>query len=134
MNLNTKRKIDRAFFNYEKMRQAGVQSTIDWAEQNMAIRYDDVKVKRSPSAKREARLCAFLDDNMKKYRWCRVVENVLIRYHGLNEAALINMRFFQKKPIEEVAIAMNVDRATIFRWLNRVRDVAAEWAGEYGLI
>ena len=134
MNLNIKRKIDRAFFNYKSNIAAGVHSTVEWAQSNMAMRYDRPAVQSSPGRKREERLCAVIDDNMNKYKWCRVVENVLIKYHGEYKDLLIDLRFFRKMPIEQVSVLMNVDRATIFRWLNDIRECARMWAEEYKLL
>lgn len=134
MNRATRKKIDKAFYNYRENLCRGAKSVVEWAESNFAVNYTAPRVQSSPTGKREARLCAIIDENENSYKWCRVVENVLIKYHGDYKKLLIEQRFFYKKSIDKITILLCVDRSTVFRWLNEIRESAFAWARDYKLV
>lgn len=135
MEKNTRRELKKILYNYPKIFNKVVQSTVDWAESNFAIDYSKVSVQSSPSNYKEAQLCALLDDNQKKVRWCYMVEKVLDHYHfESDKIRFIENYFFKQKG--EVATCLNVGigRATLFRWENEIIETAYKWAKELKLI
>ena len=66
MEQRSRRAIKSALKNYLKNFDNVVQSTVDWAENNMAVDYGKVVVKSSKGNYKETQLCGLIDENQKK--------------------------------------------------------------------
>lgn len=134
MERDIKKKIDKAFYCYKQFVNGCVISTVDWAESGLTANYDKLPVQSSRGNGKETKLCQIIDDNAIKLKWCRVVENTLSRYHGDYREVLIRKRYFDRKSISELMAELAISRATMFRWLDEIRECAEMWAKEMRLI
>jgi hypothetical protein len=117
------------------MFENAVQSTVEWAESNFAVDYSKVSVQTSPGNYKEAQLCALLDDNQKKVRWCYMVEKVLDHYHfESDKIKFIEQYFFKQKGAVITCLEVGICRATLFNWENEIIETAYKWAKELKLI
>ena len=127
--------IKHALYNYRDMQKVAVISTVDWAESNFAIDYSKVSVQSSPSNYKETQLCALIDDNLKKVRWCYVVEKVLDHYHfEPDKQKFIREHYFLKKGETAICLDIGISRATLYRWQEEILGIAYRWAIELKVI
>lgn len=135
MERKSRKLIVKALNSYPTMFSDCAKYTLEWAESNMAIDYGKVCVQSSPSNFKETRLCALIDTNEKKLRWCYVVEKVLDHYKFENDKTkFIDLHFFKKQGEIKICNDVGIGRATFFRWENKVIETAYEWAKHYGLL
>ena len=135
MKKATRRLIKKAFYNYKELMNKLVVSTVEWAESNFAVDYSKVALVTSPSNHKETQLCGLMDDNLKKCRWCYVVEKVLDHYHfERDKVKFIESFFFNKNTEVETCLKVGCGRATIYRWENEVIEEAYKWAVELKLV
>ena len=131
----TKNLIKKAFYTYPETMKGAVISTVEWAESNFAIDYSKVSVQTSPSNHKETQLCAILDENLKKYRWCYVVEKVLDHYHfEKDKVRFIETHYFKKKGDIETCLNVGISRRTFYNWQEEIFETAFNWAKELRLI
>lgn len=134
MNKEIRKKIENAFYSYKNYINQGVKSIIDWAESGITANYQKLAVQSSSDNKKENRLCQIIDDELKVYKWCRVVENTLTKYHGEHKDKLIEFLYFNHYTINKTAYLLHVGRPTVFRWKDEVLLTAEQWAQEYKLL
>ena len=134
MDKDVRKEIKKAFYNYKALSKKAVQSTVDWAEKNVAVDYSRVKVQSSSSNGKETQLCALIDDSLNAYRWCLVVEKVLEYYKWDCHEQIIRQRFFEKKGITRICIDVGISRSTFFYWVDEIFERAYKWAIEYKLL
>ena len=127
--------IKHAFYNYREMQKQSVISTVDWAESNFAVDYSKVSVQSSHSNHKEAQLCALMDDNLKKVRWCYMVEKVLDHYRfEEGKVKFIQEHYFKKKGDILTCLEVGICRATFYNWQEEILETAYNWAKELKLI
>lgn len=127
--------IERAFYNYQTIMQSAVKSTVDLAEKGIITDYMKLPVQSSNRGARENKLCAIIDDELKKVRWCYVVEKVLDHYYfEKDKVKFINTHFFKKKGDIETCLEVGIGRMTFYRWQNEILETAYNWAKELKLI
>ena len=135
MEQRSRRAIKSALKNYLKNFDNVVQSTVDWAENNMAVDYGKVVVKSSKGNYKETQLCGLIDENQKKMRWCYMVEKVLDHYHfESDKVRFIEDYFFKQKGEVHTCVNVGIGRATLYRWENEIIETAYKWAKELKLI
>ena len=131
----TRNKIKRAFYNYPETMKNAVVSTVEWAESNFAVDYSKVSVQTSPSNHKEAQLCALMDENLKKVRWCYCVDKVLDHYcFEQDKVRFIREHYFNKKGDIETCLNVGICRATFYNWQEEIIEIAYKWAKELKLI
>mgnify|MGYP006375106821 CR=1 FL=1 len=131
MEKGIKRKIKYALFNYPKLCESAVISTVDWAESNMAVDYSKVSVQSSAGNGKETQLCKVIDSNLESLRWCYVIEKVLEHYHfEKDKVKFIQLHFFQKKNESITCLEVGICRATMFNWQEEIIETAYKWAEE----
>jgi len=106
----------------------------DIADRLLTAKYDKLPVKSSGRGGIDDLLVKYIDRDMQSYKWCKVVEKTLDRYHGDYKDKLIIKRYFEHKGVNTVAIELNIDRATFFRWKDEILLTASMWAQEYKLL
>lgn len=127
--------VKKALNNYPVIFSDVVQSTVDWAESNMAIDYGKVAVKTSPGNYKEAQLCKLLDDNQQKARWCYVIEKVLDHYKfEQDKIKFIRAFYFDKKSEVQACMEVGISRRTMFYWQEEILDITYRWAKELKVI
>ena len=127
--------IERAFYNYQTIMQSAVKSTVDLAEKGIITDYMKLPVQSSNRGARENKLCAIIDDELKKVRWCYVVEKVLDHYYfEKDKVKFIRMHYFDRKTETEACMSIGICRATMFNWRNEILETAYKWAKELRLI
>lgn len=134
MDLKIKRKIERAFYNYTKLVEDCVLSTVEWAESNMAIDYSKVNVKSSPGKGRETKLCETIDKSQEALKWCYVVEKVLDCYKWDSKEQVIRKHYFERKTIEITSQEIHCSRRTCNYWIEEIILKAYMWAIDMRLI
>lgn len=135
MEQRSRRAIKSALKNYLKNFENVVQSTVDWAESNMAVDYGKVVVKSSKANYKETQLCGIIDDNQKKMRWCYMVEKVLDHYHfESDKVRFIEDYFFKQKGEVYTCLNGGISRRTLYRWENEIIETAYKWAKELRLL
>lgn len=126
--------IEYAFFNYKKLMDNVVISTVEWAESGLAIDYSKPKVKSSANTKKEDRLCALIDTAEKRLKWCRVVEKVLDYYKWDCRQDLIRKRYFEKQPFKKICIEIGICERTSKYWKDEILLKAYQWAKEFNVL
>ena len=135
MKKSTRRLIKKAFYNYKEMMNKLVASTVEWAESNFAVDYSKVAVVTSPSNHKETQLCGLMDDNLKKCRWCYVVEKVLDHYHfERDKVKFIESHYFKNKGDVATCIELGICRSTFYYWQEEILEEAYKWAVELKLV
>ncbi len=129
------RLVKKVLYKYPDMMKGAVQSTVEWAESNMAVDYSKVAVQTSPSNYKEAQLCKILDENLANVRWCYVVEKVLDHYRfEPDKQKFIREHYFLKKGETAICLDVGISRATLYRWQEEILDIAYRWAIELKVI
>lgn len=135
MEKRTRKELKKVLYNYPRIFESAVQSTVEWAESNFAVDYSKVSVQTSPGNYKESQLCALLDSNQKKVRWCYMVEKVLDHYHfEQDKIKFIEQYFFKQKGEVLTCLDVGICRATLFNWENEILETAYKWAKELKLI
>lgn len=129
-----RKKIEYAFYNYKKLSDMAVQSTVELAEKNMAIDYSKVVVQSTASNQKEAKLCDAIDRSLSAYRWCIVVEKILDYFKWDSKEKLIRMKYFEKKGIQEVCFEVGISERTFKYWKEEIILRAYMWAKELKLL
>ena len=130
-----RRKIKKAFYCYPELLSCAVISTVDWAENNMAVDYGKVAVQTSPGNYKETQLCGIIDDSVEKMRWAYLVEKVLDHYHfERDKVKYIETHFFKKKGDVITCLEVGIGRMTFYRWQDEILEVAYKWAKELRLL
>lgn len=134
MEKETLKKVKRAFFSYPLYRKQAVQSTVDFAEEQLAVDYSKVSVSSTKSNTKETRLCGIIDDNLTVLKWCYVVEKVLDHYRfEQDKVKFIQTRFFERKGDIETCLKVGICRRTLFNWQEEIIEKGYLWAQEKGL-
>ena len=127
--------VKRALFNYPKLLDGVVQSTVDWAESNIAVDYSKVAVQTSPSNHKETQLCKLIDKNQNNIRWCYVVEKVLDHYKfEEDKVRFIDLYYFKHKGETQACLEVGICRRTMFYWQEEILEITYRWAREFKLI
>ncbi len=131
MTNKIKKLIKKAFYIYPYAFEKVVESTVDWAESNMAIDYTKVVVQTSPEKSKETQLCKIIDNNQEKLRWCYVVEKTLEHFKfEQDKVKFIQMYYFYKKSEVETCLSVGICRRTMFNWQDEILEIAYKWAIE----
>lgn len=135
MERNSRSIVKEAICNYQKFFSDAIQSTVEWAEKNMAVNYSKVNVSSSPSNHKETQLCKLIDDNQKKVRWCYVVEKILDHYcFDEEKIRFINLHFFKNKGEIATCLDIGISRRTFYYWENEILDIGILWAKKIKLL
>ena len=124
-------RIKKAFYSYPKEIKSAVVSTVEWAESNFAVDYSKVNVQTSHCNYKETQLCALMDENLKKVRWCYVVEKVIEHYHfERDKVKFIETHYFKQKGDIETCLEVGISRRTFYNWQDEIIETAYKWAKE----
>ena len=134
MEKSTRKKIEFAFYNYKKLMESAVTSTVEIADANMAVDYSKVVVKSSTTNKKESKICDVIDKSLTAYRWCMVVEKVLDYYKWDCKEKLIRKRYFEKKGTLKICLEIGISERTFKYWKDDILLRAFMWAKELNLI
>lgn len=134
MKRKTRKKIERAFYCYYENKTLETDYVLNCAEFGLIPNYGKPAVKSSVSGGREESICRAIDIHELAYRWARVVENTLIKYHGTVQERLICGRYFARKEITRLTVELGISERTLYRWLDEIRETAYLWAVELKII
>jgi len=140
-----RKKIERAFYNYDVLKKSGVDYVSDWAEQTLTPSYariGDSKQGYEPSPRgsavsnpTEAVATKAADKQLEAYKWCRVVEKTKERFmYDDNKGELIRLRYKKKCSFNGLQIELYISEMTLCNWLEEILAYAAMLAIQYGLI
>lgn len=134
MEKTTQRKIEYHFKNYNKLKKSAVQSTVDWATENMATDYSRERVQTSPSNYREEILCRLIDSSSEALRWALVIDKVIDHYKFENKSRMIIAHYFMNETIRKTCRIVGISSKTYFNWKNEIFDLTERWARELRII
>ena len=134
MDKETKKRIEYAFYNYEELKNSASQELVDLAYKNIAVCYDKPAVKSSVTKTMQDKICAVMDKTSENYRWALVVEKTIEHFSWDCRKQLIFEKYFRKKSETETCLTIGMCRATLFRWIEDILDIAYHWAIELGVI
>ena len=135
MEKEIRKKIEYAFYNYEILRNKSAQELVDLAYKNIAVRYDKISVKGSSGKTMQDRICEISDKASEDYRWTLVVEKTIEHYRFDKDiSSLIQLHYFQKKGEVEACLCIGISRATLFRFIDKIINIAEQCAISLGVI
>lgn len=127
--------IEKVFYNYKKMMESAVTSTVDLAEKGVIADYMKLPVQSSNRGARENKLCEIIDKQLIEIRWCYVVEKTLDHYcFEQDKKKFINMHYFNHKCDIETCLEVGISRRTFYGWRNEILSIAYKWAVELKLL
>ncbi len=132
MDNKIKRKIDWAFYNYEKLLKDNEEVLDDIRASGLIANISQVghgSGVGNPTEQKAIR-CAEYDNAL----WCAVVERTYIYYKWTMEGTLLKKKYFDKKSRYEIMQDMCVPESSYHFWLSKIRGTAELWAHEFGLV
>ena len=132
MEHETKRKIENAFYNYNKMREQSEEELDNIRSSGITV--DFAKVGHGAGVSNPTEQKAIKCLTQSNALWCTVVERTYIHYKWAIEGVLIKKKFFERKSRREIMRTLCVGESTYHYWLQRVLTTAELWAHEFGLI
>lgn len=133
MDLGVKKKLENAFYNYEKnMKDAAEQSSA--IDRGLVALYGGVKVQGGNKNGRENAIIKAIDKECELWRWCYVVEKTLEYFYIGGKDDFIRCRYFKRYSEVLTCRVCHISRRTFYNWLDDVLMVALKWAKEYKLI
>lgn len=130
MKTEIRKKIERAFYNFEENREKAEVNIAELAYCGLGIDYSRVSVQSSRLNTNEDKWVKAITEKDEAYKWFKVVENTLIRYRDDYRHKLIVFLYFYHLKPKKAAKRLNIDRATLFRWKNEILLTAEFWAFE----
>ena len=132
MDLHNRKKIEYAFYNFEKMRDESLEYLKDVRLSGITVQYGKVGGGSGTSnpTEQKAIKCADYD----KALWVEVVERTCIYFNWSIEKAIIEMKYFKGKQRSEIMRRLHMERSPYFYHLHRILHVAYQFAIELGLL
>lgn len=127
-----RRRVERAFYDYELNKKRGVDQIVELAESGLIAQYDKVGGRAGVGNPTEKK--AILAAADKSYLWCRVVENTLITFRWEIEEWIINMYYFRNMSRATICEELGIAERTFTYTTSRIVERAFMWASEYGLV
>ncbi len=133
MEVIKRKKLEKAFYNYELNRERANVNAVDLAYMGLGINYGKVNVQSSKGNTQEDKIIRAIDEAVEAYKWFKIVDNTIIRYKDDYRYKLIVCLFFNRQTPNRAVRKLNIDRATLFRWKNEILKTAEFWAHELGV-
>lgn len=133
MEIAVKKKLEDAFYNYEKNVQSAAEQT-SAIDRGLVAMYGSVKVQSGFKNGREKAIIEAIDRECEIWRWCYVVEKTLEYFYIGGRDNFIRCRYFRKLNEFQTLNACHISRRTYYNWLSDVLLVAYKWAREYKLM
>ncbi|MBO7213985.1 MAG: hypothetical protein J6V66_00660 [Clostridia bacterium] len=134
MDKKVKRKIEYAFYNYRRLVESAVQSTVDIADAGLAAQYGSPRVQSTTDNKRESRLCKAIDNSLEAWRWCNVVEHTLDHYACDGRDKIIRLRYFKGYSVNHTCSEYGIAQRTFFNFRDEFLGVSEYWAKKFNLL
>lgn len=134
MQKETRRKIEQAFYDYQKNREIATCEALNDIAMRVTVDYGKLAVQGGFGGGFTEALIRAVDRQQAAVKWYLVVDKTMDKFRGEYKDRLVTYRYFQKKSVNETARMLNVDRATFFRWKDEILATAELWAREYRLI
>lgn len=128
MEISKRKKLEKAFYNFELNRERANINISELAYCGLGTDYSKANVQSSKTNTAEDKLIKAIDEKDEAYKWFKVVENTLIKYRDDYRHKLIVYLFFNKLTPNLASRRLNIDRATVFRWKNEILLTADFWA------
>ena len=133
-NKEIRRKIKNAFYNYEANKSFAAEWLSSLSSAGLVADYSGIKVKSSGANAIEGQILQNCEKQLSAYRWCKVVENTLIRFKGEHKDKLVELFFFRRLGATATARRLNISPRTFTRWLDEILFVGEMWAREYKVV
>ncbi|MBQ3047078.1 MAG: hypothetical protein II988_06730 [Clostridia bacterium] len=130
MEISKRKKLEKAFYNFELNRERAEVNIAELAYCGLGTDYSKVSVQSSKTNAAEDKIIKAIDEKTEAYRWFKVVENTLIKYRDDYRHKLIVYLYFNRLTPNRASRRLNIDRATLFRWKNEILLTAEFWAFE----
>ena len=132
MEHETKRKIEYAFYNYNKLKESSEQALDDIRNSGITIDFGKVGHGSGVGNPTEQKAIRCVDEN--NALWCAVVERTYIHYKWAIEGVLLKKKYFEHKSRREIMRVLCVPESTYHYWLQRILTTAELWAHDFGLV
>lgn len=133
MTREVKKKLEDAFYNYEKnMQDAATQTQV--IDSGLVALYGGVKVQGKNGNGRETAIIKAIDKECELWRWCYVVEKTLEYFYIGGKDKFIRCRYFKRYDEKFTCQVCHISRSTYYYWLDDILMVALKWAKMYGVI
>ena len=134
MDKDVRKKIEYAFYNYEKLVKVSAQEVVDLAYKDIAVSYDKPAVQSSGGKTMQDKICNLIDKMSESYRWAMVVEKTIEHFEWDCRKQLIFEKYFRRKSEIETCLAIGLCRSTYFYWLEDILTLAYRWAEKFNLL
>lgn len=131
MEQRNRKKIEYAFYNFEKMRDDALEYLQDVRLSGLTVQYGKVGCGSGVSNPTEEKAikCA----EYEKMLWTEVVERTCIYFNWSIEKSIIEMKYFKGKKSGEIMRRLHIERTPYFYHLRRILHIAYQFALELGL-
>lgn len=128
-----RRRVERAFYDYEVYRQCCVTTIAERAESGLTANYGAVGSHSGVGNPTERKALKGIDDG-NAYAWCTVVEKTLAHFSGTGKDTLIRLRYFEKLSERKVCEKLYIERRGLYYWVEEILTYAAMLALQFRLI
>lgn len=134
MDKDVRKKIEYAFYNYEKLVKVSAQEVVDLAYRNISISYDKPAVQSSGGKTMQDKICALIDKTSENYRWAMVVEKTIEHFEWDLKKNLIIYRYFKRYGRFKTMDMIGISERTYNYWNEDILTLAYRWAEKFNLL
>lgn len=132
MERATRKKIEWAFYNYNKLKEENAQLLEEIATAGLTIDFSKVGNGSDVGNPTEQKVIRFSD--YENALWCAVVERTYIHYKWAMEGFIIKKKYFEKLRRRDIMKLVEAGESTYHFWLNKILTTAELWAYEFKLV
>ena len=130
MDIKTRREIEYAFYNYDKIKSEAAEYVADLCSVKSPILEN---LGRGSGISNPTEMNGIKLAEYNKYLWCEVVERTMTTYRFEYEYEIIKRKFFDKWGRVKIMATYSISESTYHFWLNRILETANMWARELRL-
>ena len=134
MDKKIRKKIEYAFYNYEKLVKASAQEVVDLAYKDIAVSYDKPAVQSSSGKTMQDKICNLIDKMSESYRWAMVVEKTIEHFEWDLKKKLIIYRYFKRYGRFKTMDMIGISERTYNYWNEDILTLAYRWAEKFNLL
>lgn len=128
MEIKTRKQIEYAFYNYDKLKSEAAEYISDLCCSGLSPALD--KVGKGSGISNPTENAGIKLAEYNKYLWCEVVERTVTTYRWEYEYTLIRKKYIEKKHRQRICQELGICSRTFDYWVNRILNTAEQWASE----
>lgn len=133
LDSETRKCVELMLFEYPMMLNRSAMAVVEWAQSNMAVRYDKPKVMGGDNKKEDV-LCNVIDNDLKDYQKCIVVEKVLSLFAGQTEEKTLRAFYFERKSVLQTCEEVYISQREFYNHKADIIEATYLFAKELGVI